>query len=172
MLEERLLVRRSIHDPSGHLRLRCVATRQKVTSLGTFARSYLVNGGDVISTQRILGHATLDMVRPYVELADTDLVGRRAMASPADCLLIGPRVSVILPQAIYRGHCRIATDTPDDSRGRGSWRGGVLRASGWDRFGARLNTSVRPNRIPIAHPWAARRRATPGKLLNLQSARS
>jgi integrase/recombinase XerD len=52
----------------------------------TFARSYLVNGGDVLSLQRILGHTGLDMVTRYVALADVDLVTRHAAASPADRL--------------------------------------------------------------------------------------
>jgi site-specific recombinase XerD len=52
----------------------------------TFARSYLVNGGDVFSLQRILGHTSLDMVKRYVALADVDLVTRHAEASPADRL--------------------------------------------------------------------------------------
>lgn len=56
----------------------------------TFARAYLINGGDAFSLQRIPGHATLDMVKRYVALADTDLAVRHAAASPADRLLRKP----------------------------------------------------------------------------------
>lgn len=52
----------------------------------TFARGYLVNGGDVFSLQQILGHTTLDMVRRYVTLSEADLVARHRAASPADRL--------------------------------------------------------------------------------------
>ncbi|MGZ8761119.1 MAG: tyrosine-type recombinase/integrase, partial [Aeromicrobium sp.] len=69
----------------------------------TFARGYLVNGGDVFSLQRILGRTTLDMVKRYVALAELEIVRRlHAVASPADRLLIGPRVSVILPRVVFR----------------------------------------------------------------------
>jgi len=68
----------------------------------TFARSYLVNGGDVFSLQRILGHTTLDMVKRYVALAELEIVRRiHAVAPPADRLLIGPKVSDILPRAVF-----------------------------------------------------------------------
>ena len=63
----------------------------------TFAKLYLLNGGDLFSIQKILGHTTLDMVRRHVNL-DTDEVKRqRAQSSPVDRLAIGPSVSVILP---------------------------------------------------------------------------
>jgi site-specific recombinase XerD len=55
----------------------------------TFARGYLVNGGDVFSLQQILGHTTLDMVRRYVTLSEADLVARHRSASPADRLAGG-----------------------------------------------------------------------------------
>lgn len=65
-------------------------------------RSYLVNGGDVFSLQRILGHTTLDMVKRYVALAELEIVRRiHAVAAPGDRLLIGPKVSVIMPRAVF-----------------------------------------------------------------------
>ena len=62
----------------------------------TLAKLYLLNGGDLFSLQKILGHTTLDMVRRYVNL-DTDAVKRQhAQASPVDRLVVGPKVTVLL----------------------------------------------------------------------------
>ena len=54
----------------------------------TFARSFLTNGGDVFSLQRILGHSpsSIQVTRRYVALLDDDLRAVHRHASPADRL--------------------------------------------------------------------------------------
>ena len=54
----------------------------------TFARSFLQNGGDVFSLQRILGHSptSLQVTRRYVDLVDDDLRAIHRSASPVDRL--------------------------------------------------------------------------------------
>jgi len=59
----------------------------------TFAITYLRNGGDVFTLQRILGHETLDMVRNYVTLAQSDLQEAHLRCSPVDNLKIRARPS-------------------------------------------------------------------------------
>jgi integrase/recombinase XerD len=40
----------------------------------TFAKNFLLAGGDIIALQRILGHSTMDMVRKYVQHTPEDLL--------------------------------------------------------------------------------------------------
>ncbi|MED4127491.1 tyrosine-type recombinase/integrase [Shouchella miscanthi] len=48
----------------------------------TFAKFYIVNGGDVFSLMQILGHSTLDMTKKYVRLFSTDINSKHKKYSP------------------------------------------------------------------------------------------
>lgn len=57
----------------------------------TFAISYLRNGGDLFSLQKLLGHSSLDMTRRYTEVSQTDALERHRLCSPADRLNLPER---------------------------------------------------------------------------------
>ena len=75
----------------------------------TFARAYLLNGGDAFSLQRILGHSprSIQVTRRYVDLLDDDLRAVHRNASPADRLALayaGPSPSQNLAVVGKREH--------------------------------------------------------------------
>lgn len=53
----------------------------------TFATRYLMNGGDTISLQQILGHTSLEMVRRYSHIASSHLIHVHKKFSPIDTYL-------------------------------------------------------------------------------------
>jgi integrase/recombinase XerD len=52
----------------------------------TFAKNWLMNGGDIFSLQKFLGHRTLDMVRNYVNITFKDIQSQHSKFSPGDNL--------------------------------------------------------------------------------------
>jgi integrase/recombinase XerD len=50
----------------------------------TFARNYLMNGGDVFSLQRMLGHTSLEIVKHYINLTSNDIANQHLRFSPVD----------------------------------------------------------------------------------------
>jgi integrase/recombinase XerD len=54
----------------------------------TMAKYYLLNGGDVFSLMKILGHSTLDMTRRYIDLFSNDIHVQHEKASPLEYMMI------------------------------------------------------------------------------------
>ena len=50
----------------------------------TFAKNYLLNGGDVFSLQKILGHSSLASMRLYLNLFAADVKKQHMRFSPVD----------------------------------------------------------------------------------------
>ena len=63
------------------------------------AVSWLRNGGDAFSLQKLLGHSSLLMTRHYGELADADVKTAHNRASPVDNLTLSNRLTGLKPAA-------------------------------------------------------------------------
>ena len=55
----------------------------------TFAKNWILNDGDIFRLQKILGHATLDIVKEYVNLYGVDLQNNFDRYNPLDHLIAG-----------------------------------------------------------------------------------
>lgn len=52
----------------------------------TFAKNFILNNGNPMKLQKILGHSTLDMTKRYIRLFDTDLIADYDNYSPLDLM--------------------------------------------------------------------------------------
>ncbi len=62
----------------------------------TFAKNYLMNGGDIFSLQKILGHSSLASVRTYLNLFAVDLKAQHRRFSPVDNMAENRNISRLL----------------------------------------------------------------------------
>ena len=76
-------------------RIQAYAQKAKITGVRaschtfrhTFAKMYILNGGDQFTLQAILGHETMEMVRRYVDMFSGDIKEQHRKYSPLDSLV-------------------------------------------------------------------------------------
>jgi len=71
----------------------------------SFARQYLMQGGDIFSLQRILGHSSLEVVKMYINLASSDLLQQHRKYSPVDNMRLAKKDyigSILASKRLFR----------------------------------------------------------------------
>ncbi len=102
----------------------------------TMAVTFLRNGGDVFSLQRILGHSQLEVLRGYINLAQSDISRVHQRNSPADNLdLAGHRND---------GRTRESRKKP---RRKSGWDEGSLQRSDVNHTKVGLGSAQKPTAI-------------------------
>lgn len=61
----------------------------------TFAKNWILNGGDIFRLQKILGHSSMDMVKNYVEMFNDDLKKDFEEFNPLDNILRDKKRDII-----------------------------------------------------------------------------
>ena len=67
----------------------------------SFAKRYLMNGGDIFSLQRILGHSSLASVRLYLNLFACDIKKQHQRFSPVDRLVDSRSIYPMIRSSMY-----------------------------------------------------------------------
>lgn len=50
----------------------------------TFAKAFILNGGDIFSLQKILGHSKIEDTKKYIELNETEVKVQNEKFNPLD----------------------------------------------------------------------------------------
>lgn len=61
-----------------------------MTTESVRTRNFLLNGGDIFTLQKILGHTSLEVVRMYVNLDSDDVLSQHRKYSPVDVMGLKP----------------------------------------------------------------------------------